>query len=1049
MLGPQERPRDPRRGRSTGLRDLLVIALAAVTVFFLGVRTGAFRTLHDRLIERAPAQAADVFGLLLLLVGVGAVFGLLRARQARKEKGLRAETERRLRTVVEQVPAVTYAGHSINMAGKTSASYVSPQIQRLLGYTSAEWAADPDLWIRSLHPDDRDRVLAAWKLADGTGTDFHEVYRSITKDGRVVWIRDEAVVVARDHKGHPLRIQGVMVDVTEQREAQEDLRATEERYRILVEHLPVAVYTDAVDDVSTAVYISPQYERITGYSPQQRMADPELWVNILHPDDRDRVLAESLRTNETGDPFDIEYRIIAADGRTVWLHDHAYLLTGGPGHRMWQGVLTDITERKTALEILRRRDRILEAAGHAAERFLRAASWTEGIDDVLERLGIAGGASRAFVYENSMAEDGVLKVGLRHAWVDPDASTVPRDEVGVMLPYAELGFGRWEDTLGAGEVVHGLVRDFPEQERAVLEQSSIRSCVAVPVFVGEEWWGYIGFDELDEEREWQQAEIDAVRVAANTLGAAVARERDARRLAETEERLRTLVETIPAVTYIDAIDGLLRTMYVSPQVEPILGYTPEDWIANPQLWLDNVHPDDRDRVEAETLAHHAGAELRTEYRFRHRDGRWIWVREEAVLFRDEVGEPRFSKGVMYDITEQKETEEQLRTAEERFRAIVEHIPAAIYLDAPDTSMQGLYVSPQIEEMIGVTPEEWTSKPEAWIEAVHPEDRELVVGNYMTATGGDQPWSDEYRMRTRDGRTIWVHDDMTFIYDDSGERKVILGVIFDITERKLAEQALLDSERRERDAAERLRALDEMKNAFLTAVSHELRSPLTSILGLSLTLERAQQMPEADRGDLLVRLAANARKLDRLLKDLLDIDRLNRGIVEPKYRVTDVGAVARRTVEALDALADRAVIVQVEPVVMMADSAKIERIVENLLMNAARHTASDRRIWLRVEAFEDGVLVMVEDDGEGVPLELRSSIFEAFQQGPPSSFHSSGTGIGLSLVTQFAELHGGRAWVEDRDGGGASFRVFLPQGPLGGNGMSYDGARETLGAVEAS
>jgi len=124
-------------------------------------------------------------------------------------------------------------------------------------------------------------------------------------------------------------------------------------------------------------------------------------------------------------------------------------------------------------------------------------------------------------------------------------------------------------------------------------------------------------------------------------------------------------------------------------------------------------------------------------------------------------------------------------------------------------------------------------------------------------------------------------------------------------------------------------------------------------------------------------------------------------------------------------------------------------VENLLMNAARHTAADRQIWLRVEAFEDGALVIVEDDGEGVPLELRSSIFEAFQQGPTSSFHSPGTGIGLSLVTQFAELHGGRAWVEDREGGGASFRVFLPQGPLGGNGMGYDGAQEALGAVEAS
>ena len=97
----------------------------------------------------------------------------------------------------------------------------------------------------------------------------------------------------------------------------------------------------------------------------------------------------------------------------------------------------------------------------------------------------------------------------------------------------------------------------------------------------------------------------------------------------------------------------------------------------------------------------------------------------------------------------------------------------------------------------------------------------------------------------------------------------------------------------------------MKNTFLAAVSHELRSPLTSILGLSLTLERTPEMEESDRGDLLARLSSNARKLDRLLKDLLDIDRLSRGIVEPQYRTVDVGALARRTVESLEPLADRA------------------------------------------------------------------------------------------------------------------------------------------------
>jgi signal transduction histidine kinase len=258
---------------------------------------------------------------------------------------------------------------------------------------------------------------------------------------------------------------------------------------------------------------------------------------------------------------------------------------------------------------------------------------------------------------------------------------------------------------------------------------------------------------------------------------------------------------------------------------------------------------------------------------------------------------------------------------------------------------------------------------------------------------------------------------------------------DVTERKRAEQALRRSERkyseafkREREAAQQLRALDDMKNTFLEAVSHDLRTPLTSILGSALTLEQSQLgLPRADTLDLVHRIASNARKLERLLSDLLDLDRLQRGIVSPQRRPTDVGDLVRRTVAETENLSGRTVEIDVEPIVALIDGAKVERILENLLSNALRHTPPEAHIWVRARGQDGGVLIVVEDDGPGVPSELHDEVFEPFRQAPGSSSeHSPGVGVGLSLVRRFAELHGGRAWLEKREGGGASFKVFLPE-----------------------
>ncbi|MGH2635739.1 MAG: ATP-binding protein [Actinomycetota bacterium] len=369
---------------------------------------------------------------------------------------------------------------------------------------------------------------------------------------------------------------------------------------------------------------------------------------------------------------------------------------------------------------------------------------------------------------------------------------------------------------------------------------------------------------------------------------------------------------------------------------------------------------------------------------------------------------------------------------ERFHELVESLDA-IFWEADPETLAFTFLSRRASIALGRAADWGEGGPVAWGDHVHADDRERVVAalrERIAAPGHDL--SLEYRALGPEGMPLWLRD-LVHVGIDARGRTLLRGLIVDITERKRAEQALQRSEqkfseafRREREATQRLRALDDMKNTFLEAVSHDLRTPLTSILGSAVTLEQSGlDIPREDAVDLLRRIAANARKLERLLSDLLDLDRLQRGIVSPQRRRTDVSGLLAQTVRESELLAGREVNLAAGDVVANVDAAKVERIVENLLANAARHTPAGTPLWLRATKEDDGVLIVVEDAGPGVPDDLKKAVFEPFRQGVGGPNPSPGVGVGLSLVARFAELHGGNAWVQDRPGGGASFRVYLP------------------------
>lgn len=490
---------------------------------------------------------------------------------------------------------------------------------------------------------------------------------------------------------------------------------------------------------------------------------------------------------------------------------------------------------------------------------------------------------------------------------------------------------------------------------------------------------------------------------------------------EAEIRYRALVENIPAITYTQAEDPSsptgFRDVYISPQTTRILGYTPEDWHADPTLWVTATHPDDRARVmeEDRRAAAHA-SRFQSEYRMIARDGRTVWFRDEAAVVEDPLSGLSFWQGVMLDITEEKRLAEAGSTSEAKYRTLVETLPAIVYLGEYGDQGDWLYISPQLEHVLGYTPQEWLAHPGPMNTFTHPDDLPAAREAEERSLATGEPYRAEYRMQAKDGRWVWILDEASVVRDELGRPLFMQGIMYDITDRKRAEERLL--------------ALDRLKNTLLHTLSHDLKEPLTAILGAASTLERLDdELTAEERTSLLGVLANRTRGMSSLLTDLLDLDRLDRGIAEPRRFPVDLGALATELVRQTHVLRGRAVELDVCRCVGNVDAPKVERMLENLLSNAVRYSPREGRIWLRVREAEGGALLLVEDEGPGVPDELKTAIFEPFQRGHETSA-LPGTGIGLSLVARFAEIHGGRAWVEDRPGGGASFRILLPDADPG-------------------
>jgi len=433
----------------------------------------------------------------------------------------------------------------------------------------------------------------------------------------------------------------------------------------------------------------------------------------------------------------------------------------------------------------------------------------------------------------------------------------------------------------------------------------------------------------------------------------------------------------------------------------------------------HFHPDDAGEVmrQVGTAFDPAGTgRFEVEQRIVRADGevRWIRVRGQAQFAGD--GPARRAVrcvGAYLDVTDRKRAEEAVRESERQFRAMADTAPVALWLTDPGGVC--VFLSRQWYESTGQTEAEALGL--GWTEATHPDDREEAGRAFVAADAARAPFRTEYRLRTADGSYRWAIDAGRPRFSPAGVYLGMVGVVFDIEDRKQAENALRDADRK--------------KDEFLALLAHELRNPLAPLRNGLQVMRLAADDPAAvaKARDMMDRQLAH---MVRLIDDLLDVSRISRNKLElrrERVLLADAVAAAVETARpAIDASGHALeVVLPPGPVHLDADLTRLAQVFSNLLTNAAKYTDRGGRIRLAAERRPGEVVVTVGDNGIGIPAAALPTVFDMFSQVDRSMERSKGgLGIGLALVKGLAEMHGGRVTAESAgEGKGSTFAVTLP------------------------
>jgi len=478
-----------------------------------------------------------------------------------------------------------------------------------------------------------------------------------------------------------------------------------------------------------------------------------------------------------------------------------------------------------------------------------------------------------------------------------------------------------------------------------------------------------------------------------------------------------LLEAAPDAMVV--VDDQGRIELANTQTEVLFGYARAELIGEPiELLVPEEHrgghPGHRDRyfLEARTRPMGQGVDLAA----RRKDGS-VFPAEISLSSIDTEG-GRLVSAAIRNVSERK-------AAEARFRGLVDAAPDAMVIVDPDGRIE--LVNSQAEAMFGYERGELLGRPVETLvpprfRAHHPAHREAYVGAPKVRPMG--AGLELYAMR-KDGTEFPVEISLSPLL--AADRVSISAAIRDVSARKRAEAVQAAAFEAEREALRQLREVDRIRSDFLSTVSHELRTPLTAIRGFADLLVAQWDATAAEQKRALVeRIAAAGMRLERLIEDLLDFTRLERGHLAIDVRAHELQTIVEESLRQLAVVLDEHRLeVDVPPgLVALVDEKAIARVLANLLTNAAKFSLPGSTIAISGADEGDRVVLRVRDQGDGIPAPEHQHVFERFYRVGGGGAHRPGTGVGLAIVKEFTEAQGGTVSLASTPGEGSEFTLRL-------------------------